>query len=307
MKVSAIIPYYNRESVISRAVASVLAQTHRNLEVIVVDDGSDDPAKLHEQLKKFDDRRISVIRHEQNLNGAAARNSGVRISTGDFIAFLDSDDEWTADKLEKQLPLVHSSSDTVVYCRYNTVTSSCPRTGSTTAPRRVIRRDESMGDYLFRNGGFIQTSGLLLSRELAVQVPFNEALKRHQDYDLLLRLGSLGSNFVMANESLVTVHWETLHETTRGLDPPNTLAFVREYQQYLSPEAATGFLFKQIVLRLLRARRRREAISMLRQHIKATHLRGRDWLRLVSMYVFADERISKAANTVKNRISPVRV
>lgn len=111
----------------------------------------------------------------------------------------------------------------------------------------------------------------------------------------------------MADESLVTVHWETLHDTARGLEPSRSLDFVREYQQYLTPEAASGFMLGQIVYRLLRARRRKEAVSMLRRHLNATHLRGRDWLRLISMYIFADERIPNAAIMLRNRLSPVRV
>lgn len=99
--VSVVLPAFNREEVVARAIDSVLGQTYSNLELIVVDDASTDhtPAAV-EQVK---DKRVSLVRHERNLGGAAARNTGIRRARGEFVAFQDSDDEWGETKLERQM------------------------------------------------------------------------------------------------------------------------------------------------------------------------------------------------------------
>lgn len=296
MKVSVVIPYFNRPKVVSRAVASVLTQTHANLEVIVVDDGSEDPLELPAALGSLQDPRLRILRHDTNRNGAAARNSGVRESCGEWIAFLDSDDEWDATKLEEQLKLAGALRETAVYCRYRVFNSAKHPLRAVLRPTREIQANEPMGDYLFCNGGFIQTSGLLIPRNLALQFPFNESLSRHQDYDLLLKLRSAGIPFLMVEDPLVTVHWEELHTSSRGLDPDRSLDFVREYDGYFGSKAKAGFIFREIVSRLLRARRRQQATRILLKQIPLSRLCLRNIPRLVSLYVFADDRIPRSVN-----------
>ncbi len=116
--VSVIIPTHNRSAMLERAVQSVLRQTYKNFECIIVDDASTDDTP--DVLKKLSNRdaRIKHIRHENNRFSCATRNSGIRISSGNFIAFLDDDDEWLPKKLEKQIALISSLPDSfgLVYC-----------------------------------------------------------------------------------------------------------------------------------------------------------------------------------------------
>jgi glycosyltransferase involved in cell wall biosynthesis len=95
--VSVVIPTYNRANVIQRAVDSVLVQTYKNIEIIIIDDGSTDNTK---DLVK--DLNVKYIKTD-NMGVSAARNLGVKLSSGDWIAFLDSDDEWLPSKLEEQI------------------------------------------------------------------------------------------------------------------------------------------------------------------------------------------------------------
>src|SRR5262245_28149594 len=106
-RISVVIPVLNRAAVVRRAIASVLAQTFQDFEIVVVDDGSTDGTA--ESVDTLSDRRIRVIRHEQTLGGGAARNTGIRASRAPFVAFLDSDDEWVPTKLEKQLGVFDNS------------------------------------------------------------------------------------------------------------------------------------------------------------------------------------------------------
>lgn len=115
--VSVIVPTYNREGMIVRAVNSVLEQTYKNLECIIVDDGSQDNTK--EVVSRIKDTRVRYIKLEKNSGPSVARNAGIRESRGSYIAFHDSDDLWLPDKLEMQMErLEYEAEAGMVYCSY---------------------------------------------------------------------------------------------------------------------------------------------------------------------------------------------
>ena len=101
--VTVIIPTYRRATLLARAIEHVRRQTYRNLEIIVVDDGSPDSTGDVVRTNAAQDSRIRYVRHERNKGLPAARNTGIRAATGEYIAFIDDDDEWRADKIERQL------------------------------------------------------------------------------------------------------------------------------------------------------------------------------------------------------------
>lgn len=106
--VSVIIPTFRRSDFITRAIDSVLAQSYNNIEVIVVDDNNNDEfrARLEELMLPFlKDIRVKYIQHESNRGLPSARNSGIRMARGEFVAFLDDDDVWFPEKLEKQISI----------------------------------------------------------------------------------------------------------------------------------------------------------------------------------------------------------
>ena len=102
--VSVVIPTFNRQKVLPRAVMSVLHQSHRAAEVVVVDDGSTDGTA---ELIAARFGSVEILRQD-NRGVSAARNAGIRATRGDWVAFLDSDDEWKPDKLERQLAALES-------------------------------------------------------------------------------------------------------------------------------------------------------------------------------------------------------
>lgn len=99
--VSVILPTYNRAHLIGRSIQSILNQTYQDFEIIVVDDGSSDNTK--EVINSFSDMRIKYVRQQENRGASVARNIGIKLSKGAYIAFQDSDDEWLPDKLKKQM------------------------------------------------------------------------------------------------------------------------------------------------------------------------------------------------------------
>ena len=99
--ISIILPTYNRDRLIMRAIQSILDQTYTKWELIIVDDGSTDSTQ--QIVQSMGEQRISYIKNEQNMGAAASRNHGVKLAHYDYLAFQDSDDVWIVDKLEKQV------------------------------------------------------------------------------------------------------------------------------------------------------------------------------------------------------------
>lgn len=110
-EVSVIIPTYNREHTLKRAIESVLSQTFKDFELIIVDDCSIDDTK--DLVEGFRDERIVYVRHEQNVGPAAARNTGIKRARSQLIAFLDSDDEWLPEKLRLQVEFLKGAPSSV--------------------------------------------------------------------------------------------------------------------------------------------------------------------------------------------------
>jgi glycosyltransferase involved in cell wall biosynthesis len=119
--VSIIIPTYDRPNTLKRAINSALDQTHSDLEVIVVDDNNPDTVareKTKSSISDFADKRLIYIKHQENRNGAAARNTGIQNASGSYIAFLDDDDEFEPNKIEEQLRYLKSNKQfNIVYCK----------------------------------------------------------------------------------------------------------------------------------------------------------------------------------------------
>jgi len=113
-KVSVIIPVYNSEKYILECINSVINQTYKNLEIIIIDDKSTDNSV--NIIKSIKDKRIKLIELEKNSGAAIARNKGIQASTGHYICFLDSDDYWKLKKIEKQVKFIKDK--TFIYSEY---------------------------------------------------------------------------------------------------------------------------------------------------------------------------------------------
>lgn len=185
--VSIIIPTYKRATMLHRAIASSLEQTYSNIEVLVVSDNEPDDeftAKARETVESFNDYRVRLITQEKHINGAVARNVGIKASKGEYISFLDDDDYYEKDKIEKQVALLSSLDDSWggVCCRYKVykkgkLVEVMPTFKSGKVYKEVIMR-------LIKT----QTNCLLLRREALFKAGlFDESLLRHQDVQLLAR------------------------------------------------------------------------------------------------------------------------
>ena len=186
--VSTIIPTYNRAHLIGRSIRSVLAQTYEDFELIIVDDGSTD--NTEEVVRAFNDQRIRYIKHPINRGVSAARNTGIKVARGHYIAFQDSDDEWLPHKLERQMALFESDKKGdlgLVLCEYLVVSES----GEKRLTPEINRMHyEQMLSHLGAYGE--GTQRFLLRRDLtAPELFFDENLKAWEEWDLLLRISRI--------------------------------------------------------------------------------------------------------------------
>ncbi|VEP18896.1 Glycosyl transferase [Hyella patelloides LEGE 07179] len=248
--ISIVIPTRNRPHLVKRAIESAIAQTLKEIEIIVVIDGLD--VATTTELENINDSRLRIIQLPISKGGAGARNAGVAEAKGEWIAFLDDDDQWLPQKLERQLAAAKRS-------QYNLPIISCSLTSRTpkgefTYPRRFPKVDEPLSEYLLaRNSfsfgeGLIQTSTIFTKKELLDRVPFQEGLAKHQDWDWLLKantLADVGIDFV-AETLAIWYCWQERQSTSSTSNWQQSLAWIRKNQNLVTPRAYSSFIMTQV-------------------------------------------------------------
>lgn len=198
---SIVIPYYRKIDTICRAIDSCLAQTFKNFEIIIVDDCSGDD--INALLGDYEINALRLFVSEENEGVSCARNLGVEKSRGEYIAFLDADDEFVPSKLEtycKQLaPGRILASQTWVD---RGVGSYVIR------PKRPYTTDQRIAEYVFVDNQPVQTSTIVVPAEVARKHLFRPFLRRLEENELILRLVSEGYEFRMLAQALTIWHDE---------------------------------------------------------------------------------------------------
>lgn len=200
--VSVIIPTYNRAPLLGRAIRSVLDQTYRDFQLIIVDDGSTDDTPA--AVAAFDDPRILYLRQPANLGGAAARNVAIAAATTPFIAFQDSDDQWRPDKLQKQLDLFATLDNSVgvVYTAFWHIAGQ----RKTYIPGPHVKHRHGNLHAQLLKGNFITPQTTVVRRQcFQTTGTFDPDLRSRHDWDLWLRLAR-DWLFAFIDEPLVTVY-----------------------------------------------------------------------------------------------------
>lgn len=189
--VSVIIPTYNRSHKITQAIDSVLAQTYPDYEIVVVDDGSTDATEV--VLSSYISEKKIIYHKQMNAGVAGARNRGVNEAHGEFVAFLDSDDEWLPNKLSEQLKLFKEKGDQVlVYANIEYWNRNKEKIGELFYEKTIPHAGMVIKELLFDN--FVSTSSVILRKELFLKAGgFDQKknLRVGEDYDLWLRIASI--------------------------------------------------------------------------------------------------------------------
>jgi glycosyltransferase involved in cell wall biosynthesis len=255
-RVTAVIPTRFRPDLVRRAVQSVLTQSFDAIETIVVIDGPD--SATESALALISDPRLRVIALQENQGGAEARNVGARKARGDWIAFLDDDDEWLPDKISTQMEWAESIAGSFQLICSSVIARSPER--DRIWPRRLPEH-QVMSEYLFCRKGltygdaFLQTSTFFVSRQLLNEVPFQKGLKRHQDWDWLLRAGEHPQvQFRMVPKPLAIVYLEdSRNSVSRSSDWEFSLNWALANEARITPKALSYFIATECVPRASRS------------------------------------------------------
>jgi len=211
-RVSVVVPTYNRPDKLRRAVGTVLEQTYTPVELVVVDDHSETPASdalADVALSELD--AVRVVRHEQNRGANAARNTGIREATGEFVAFLDDDDRWHAEKLARQVAAFETGGDQVglVYTGARYVYPDGERVISGEVSGDVTRD-------ILEGASVAEFSAVMVRRSVVDRAGLpDERFPSWQDHEWFLRL-SLHCDFAVVPDPLTVRHWD--HDGRIGQD-----------------------------------------------------------------------------------------
>jgi len=198
-KISVIIPTYNRAHTLPRALQSVRNQNYDNIEIIVVDDFSNDNTEL--LMSKAENADIRYISHNQNFGPAAARNTGIKSATGEYIAFLDSDDIWLPNKLSFQLEILIKNGCKICGTQSIKINEDKQEIIPQWYPEHIQAKSAALVTNMFLN-----TSSLIIERNLLNDYhSFDTSLTCFEDWDLLLRLGE--KNKIVVTKDLHTISY----------------------------------------------------------------------------------------------------
>lgn len=218
-KVSIILPTFNRADWIKKAINSIILQSHNNWELIVWDDGSTDQTEI--VVKSFHDKRIFYY-YEENHGVAYARNQAIKRSSGDYVAFIDSDDEWVPDKLTIQLRIFDLNPNiNFVFSNFTNLNllnnelddwfalkKNGLRLLKTKSITDTIKFVEKGLPEILLISNFIATDSVIIKREIINKVGlFNVELKNSEDLELWWRIGLSYGIFAYSIEKLLLRNW----------------------------------------------------------------------------------------------------
>lgn len=283
-EISVIIPTYSRPVFLERAIKSVLNQTYKDFEIIVVDDNNQEDIyrkKTERVMSKFViNKSVRYIQHKKNLNGSAARNTGIKHAKGKYIAFLDDDDEWVPEKLEDQVKVIQSLPKEfgVVYggIQYysektnETVRTMLPKHSGNIHPQMLNQCTIFIPASLVKVECF-KTAGL-----------FDESLRSCQDWDMWIRISKLFQIYSIPKiHAIVHVHGQQVSgQLLYRLNGRKKIynKYLPEYEKY--PNVNSHFLERIGVLYCLN-KERKEGSHYFKMSISKKRTRLRPYIHLL--------------------------
>lgn len=255
--VSVVIPTYRRAALVAVAVRSVLAQSYANLEVLVISDGPDAETREATARLAADDARLRYLELPENVGPAQARNVGVQAAQGEWIAFLDDDDEWLPAKLEHQMALADAAHpERMITCR-----SLYRHSGrDDTWPDAPIGPEEDLADYillrpgLFGRPGVVSIHCLLVHRSILTEVPFTN-WRDHEDWSWLLEAWHRAGariRFVWLPLVIYNIDVNSMSRSRR-MNWQDSWDWVEAHRSWVSDRAYCSFMTTKVALKAKRA------------------------------------------------------
>jgi glycosyltransferase involved in cell wall biosynthesis len=236
--VSVVIPVYNPEDVFRETLDCVIKQTYHNIEIIIVDDGSETGA-LHSIIDKFKDQNIRYFRLPHK-NANVARNYGIQVAKGQYIAMLDADDLWFENHIESCLIILKNEHTDGLYG--SLIVEN--HLGRRIVHARKLKNNETMVDYLLSTVLGAQTSTLFFTAESAKFVKWDAELKRHQDYDFIVRYNKQYEFSVKTDSTVIYSEKLKLPE----IDFKSCMRFIESNKKDINPSLYNTHNFKMLIL-----------------------------------------------------------
>jgi glycosyltransferase involved in cell wall biosynthesis len=289
MLVSVIIPTFNRARTIERAVNSVLDQSWKQIEVIIVDDGSTDGTV--QLLAKYENK-IRIIR-QTNQGASAARNAGIKAATGEIISFLDSDDSWLPEKTERQVKLLRRTESAGIKCCVCNATMLFGK--RTVTSFEVAGLQPKMCEGIWANpaelliAGFLFFNQVVAVRREALEQSgyFREDLRIMEDYDLALRL-SFTCSWAFIFDPLVVWHEDAGSGLSRNVSQLEVCQHTFQILNDLSNSTQFGPLLPSAPLQRRRRLLKRQMSALLLSSSKSSRIRSFSG-RILLLYLRAYE------------------
>lgn len=279
--VSVIIPTYNRLDYLERAISSVADQTYEPIELVVVDDCSDVPAEPNvdgESSESF--RRLKFIRHDENRGGSAARNTGIRESSGRYIAFLDDDDVWKPEKVARQVECFRTEDVGAVFTGGRVIDDSGDTVRVRVPTATTLNSPTLTKRLLCRN--FVGSCSVMMVDADVVEVAglFDERFPSWQDQEWYVRL-SRHCEFGTVSEPLVVYSEESPHRVSDDIETIMNTTYPMFVRKFEPMAAEYGPLFRRKMLAWAAYRAGKAAAMARRIPDARTHL-----TRAVTLYPF---------------------
>lgn len=194
--VSIITPNFNCSRYIAETIESVLAQTYTNWEMIIVDDCStDDSYQIATEYSKKDSR-IKVLKNEKNSGAAFSRNSALDIANGEYIAFLDSDDLWLPEKLEKQIKFMQENNYFFTYTNFEHISEDSKSLNVfVSGPKIVTRR-------MLNNSNYLGCLTVMYDKKIVGDISISDKIKKRNDHALWLKVIDITKKCYLLDENL---------------------------------------------------------------------------------------------------------
>jgi len=246
MLFSVVIPVFNRVLELERALNSVASQTYKPEEVIIINDGSElqYTKKIKCLIKNYAEINVRLISYPNNVNGAYARNVGIDNAKAEFICFLDSDDEWEIDKLDK-IRLLNANNPQCKFF-YNQYRNIIAGKAQEPLPVKGICKDQSVAEYTFisnQGKSGIQSSCICIKSNFAKLIRFNDSLIGHQDWDFAIRALSNCDDVLFIEEALTLRYVDGSEEgkVSTSLAYDFSYSFIKKLENYFSIKAMAAY------------------------------------------------------------------
>ncbi|NIE65509.1 glycosyltransferase family 2 protein [Burkholderia sp. Ax-1719] len=290
--VSVVIPHYNSPDLLCEAIRSISSQTVVPREIIVVDDASSSSFELPSHCGEGIELRL--IREGVNRGAAWCRNKGIEAATGELIAFLDADDRWLPNKLERCIeaigarPPLHELG--VLFSNVTLIDGNRRIQGN-----RASYDGRAMIDFIILDGGYVQTSSIMMWRHQYPLIGFDGSLRRHQDWDFAINADRVNCTFIYLHEALVEYSLNAgANRISGSINCEPSLAFFDKYAKLMSGEHVSAFIFNVLIYKSMNLTLRLRIVAQV--ICRKIKMPSRGWSLLLARLIIG----SKGVNLLKH-------